>query len=78
MPDTTPMAKETAKDLCPESGQPVQMFPPGQTPPDQKRGDERRQPNREAWKDNVKGDCKSKLDPGQQDGIDIHWISLLL
>src|SRR5688572_26039301 len=44
------------EDLGPEPRKPVEVLALRATPEDQKRGDERRSPNRERRKDNVKAD----------------------
>ena len=60
------------EDLGPEPRQPVQVLAAGDEPAEQQRRDEGGQPDREAREDDVERDREGELQPGKQDGIEVH------
>ena len=72
MPDTTPMAKATAKVLGPEPGERMEVGLSGAPPEHQERGDNAETPMLKAgkmmWKLMVKGELQAR----QQQGVSFH------
>ena len=76
MPETTPMANDTAKILVQNRASGGSARWPVQPHRTQQRGDIGRQPDREARKDDVERDGEGELQPRQQDGIEIHGFAV--
>jgi hypothetical protein len=65
-------AERHRENLGPEPGDPEKAITAGQPRRDVERGDIGRQSDGEAWKDDVERDGEGKLQPRQQDRIEIH------
>ena len=72
MPETTPIANETAKILVQNRASRWQVLAAGHEPHHQQRRDVGRQPDGEAREDDVEGDREGELHSRQQDGIEFH------
>ena len=76
MPETTPMANETAKILVQNRASRWKRSRPVRSHSTQQRRDIGRQPDREAREDDVERDREGELQPREQDGIEIHGALL--
>src|SRR4029079_10009648 len=66
------------KYLGPEAGKAMQVVAPGHAPAHEQRRYERREPDGEARKNDVKGDGEGELDTGEQNSIEVHGTRFAL
>jgi hypothetical protein len=69
-------AERHGKDPGPKGGEPLEAVVAGPAPQHFEGGEIGRKPDREARKDNVERDGEGELQPRQQDGIELHGVTL--